>query len=121
MLNDNTINPERFISIGSVLGIVSIDNAVICGAGVLNPECIPYGKPKMIVSVRGPLTRKWLMDNGIECPERYGDPAMLLPKYYRPKASKDNSRKPILIPHCASWKKIPNVLSKLKKGTMYWI
>jgi pyruvyltransferase len=58
-------------------------NDIIWGTG-----CIGYGQikhpPKKIYAVRGPLTRKELIKKGIECPEIYGDPALLFPEIYNP-------------------------------------
>jgi len=66
--------------IGSVLDNLDITNAVICGAGFQKEDANISKKPANILAVRGPLTRNIFIKNGVECPEVYGDPAILLPK-----------------------------------------
>jgi len=74
--------------IGSIIGFYDLNNTIIYGSGIKDPSVKIFGKPKKVVSVRGPLTRKVLLSNGISCPEEYGDPALLLPVFYKPKRRK---------------------------------
>lgn len=74
--------------IGSILTLFNMDNSIVWGSGILSSSDIVVGKPKRVLAVRGPLTRKRLMEQGIDCPDVYGDPALLLPRYYLPKVQK---------------------------------
>ena len=78
---------KHYTCIGSVLQWYSSKDAIVWGSGLLN-YCRIVEKPFKVYAVRGPLTRQCLLDNNIECPEIYGDPALLFPYYYSPKIQK---------------------------------
>lgn len=80
---------ENVLAIGSIIESHTDKNSIIWGSGAM------YGgdyqlreKPKKVLAVRGPLTREYLLSQDIECPEIYGDPALLLPQIYQPKVIK---------------------------------
>lgn len=93
----NLLNKEVYWVIGSILGNYSNRNQVVWGSGLISAEIRLEQKPKMVFAVRGPRTRDILLSQGIDCPEIYGDPAMLYPYYYRPHIEK--KYKLGLIPH----------------------
>ena len=88
---------EVFSLIGSILNAYCLDKKVIYGSGILLPNKKILGVPKKIISVRGPKTREILIKNGVNCPESYGDPALLLPLFYKPTHAK--KKRGLLIPH----------------------
>jgi len=61
---------------------------VIWGAGFQSAGIKPKQPPKGVFAVRGPLTAAELRKQGISCPDVYGDPVLLLPRYYRPEGRK---------------------------------
>lgn len=78
---------KNFVLIGSVIGFAPQRNSVIWGSGLINDKLgfrLPPRSAK-ILAVRGPLTREWLLAHGVECPAVFGDPALLLPRFYSPK------------------------------------
>lgn len=87
-LRTRLFNRPYIMGIGSILTMFDISNSIIWGSGILLPQKPFVGKPREVRAVRGPLTRQKLLDCGIECPEVYGDPALLLPLYYQPKVEK---------------------------------
>jgi len=78
--------------VGSVLRFIDCSNAVVWGSGFVDSEdTIPTGQlPKKVLAVRGPLTREKLLRLGVECPEVYGDPALLCPMFFKPATAKLN-------------------------------
>lgn len=88
---------ENFLCIGSIINACSNSNAVIWGSGLMYGDRLLEQKPKRVVAVRGLKTRQKLMEQGVDCPEVYGDPALLLPIIYKPNFQK--KYKFGLIPH----------------------
>lgn len=80
-------NLENIVCIGSVIDCCN-ERSIIWGTGAISDSIVMYHKPKHICAVRGPLTRRKLLEFGIDCPEVYGDPALLLPLIYAPKTGK---------------------------------
>lgn len=74
----------NYICIGSILGWYENKNAVIWGAGFLEGGMKLRSKPKSIKLVRGKLTREELLKQGYDCPQNYGDPALLISRFYKP-------------------------------------
>ena len=92
------LSGKKYLVIGSIIEEYSSTGCVVWGSGTIEGfprklKCIP----SKITAVRGKLTRSYLINNGIECPEVYGDPALLLPLVYKPNVQKKS--KYGLIPH----------------------
>jgi pyruvyltransferase len=70
-----------YVSIGSVLEHIG-PHCTVWGSGIISRDS--QIAAATFLAVRGPLTRKRLLDLGYNCPTIYGDPALLLPMYYNP-------------------------------------
>lgn len=76
-----------FFVCGSILHLIKKeDAAIVWGAGAIKDD-ISFPGPRRIHAVRGPLSRDICLRQGYDCPEVYGDPGLLLPQFFRPKAS----------------------------------
>ena len=103
-------NNITYLTIGSIL-IKCKNNNIVYGSGFISEndnlgspdnsewkyENKVYEIPKKILSVRGPKTRNKLLKMGIDCPEKYGDPLIILPLIYNKNIS--INYKIGLIPH----------------------
>lgn len=79
---------KAYSCIGSILGDFPLKRTEVWGSGFIEEGRMLKEKPLKIHSVRGPLTRRELLSQGIDCPERYGDPALLISRYYRKNVEK---------------------------------
>lgn len=74
-----------YVTIGSILMHVN-KKCIVWGSGIIEDN--QKVKPAKFLAVRGPETRRVLIEQGYEVPEVYGDPALLMPKYFNPKIEK---------------------------------
>ena len=121
---------KNYLCIGSLLGMPGYanENTIVWGSGSFG--CLKGVSPYHICSVRGKLTQDILTKEGIKCPEKHGDPALLLPLYYQPPSNGLQHYSLGIIPHISELnhpmvdiirRKHPEVLiidlSKYKKWT----
>lgn len=107
MISGREIVPSVFYSfapkiamVGSILPWAMDKDTIVWGSGCLNshdPLWENVEQPMKVCAVRGPLTRKVLVEHGVKCPEVYGDPVLCLPRLYQPHIEKKN--RIALIPH----------------------
>jgi pyruvyltransferase len=81
---------EHIIAIGSIFGKAN-RNSIIWGTGFISKTSSFKEPPKKITAVRGPLTGSRLEELGCKNPKIYGDPALLMPRFYSPKVKKKYS------------------------------
>lgn len=92
---DKKISKTRHLmSLGSILGGNGFFDATVWGSGIKSFDQIAslakrkYIQKLDIRCVRGPLTREVLKACGYKCPEKYGDPGVLMPLIYKPEIEK---------------------------------
>lgn len=96
-----------YVTIGSILTHVN-HKCIIWGSGIISKE-YPIKKATFL-AVRGPQTRKFLLDLGYEVPEIYGDPALLLPRCFNPTVEKKYRFG--IVPHYNDWKRVKDWFSE---------
>ena len=90
-----------YVTIGSILTHAN-KKCVVWGSGIISREVII--KKAKFLAVRGPQTRKLLLEQGHQVPEIYGDPAILLPRYYNPDVKKEFTLG--IVPHYIDYKQV---------------
>lgn len=98
---------NHFLVIGSIISAAS-KKSIVWGSGIIKKnENIRDAK---FLAVRGPKTRQRVMDLGFNCPEVYGDPAILLPDYFNQKVEKTYEIG--IIPHYIDYKEVKEGFTK---------
>lgn len=87
---------EHYLVTGSILTETG-PNSIIWGAGFAN-QTDKIGPHKKIIAVRGPLSRDNVHKQGLACPNVVGDPALLMPRLYKPDPTPKRYRLGV-IPH----------------------
>lgn len=110
MLSQKALTPEspakkdaHLYTVGSIL-LLGYQDAVVWGSGIMTAPSFARTffhravfRKLDIRAVRGPLTRKILLQLGHACPEVYGDPGCLMPLIYKPDVEK--TLEYLVIPH----------------------
>lgn len=100
---------KNYLVIGSTIDLLCKESSEVWGAGIIDGTKTLTIKPRKVYAVRGPLTRKRLLEQGVECPEIFGDPAMLVARYYKPCVNKKYK-----------YGFIPHVLNVDKSNSLYF-
>lgn len=93
---------KHIMPIGSLLDNAYLNDSIVWGCG-FGQEETPVTTPYRVNAIRGKLSRQKYLSNGIECPEVYGDPALLLNRLFPVKTKK--KFKLGIIPHIIDYKK----------------
>lgn len=85
------------LAIGSTIRF-ALDGTAVWGAGT--PRMSDKLNPRArYLAVRGPLTARLVEESGARAPDVFGDPAVLLPRYYQPRPAARRYRLGIVLHH----------------------
>lgn len=80
----------NLFTIGSIIRLAK-SGSIVLGSGIIKSTEEFHEKDISSITyrfARGPLTRNRIIEQGGECPEIYGDPALLLPRFCEPEEKK---------------------------------
>lgn len=121
----NNLNKTIYLTVGSIL-YWSNQNTIIWGSGIIS-KTERLRKPKEVLAVRGPLTQEHLKtkypDLQLPNPPVYGDPALLLPRFYQSKYKSQNPKKYQIgiVPHTVDYQRVRLMLKQLSKDKRRYI
>lgn len=92
---------RNFLAAGSIIHHAN-RNSIVWGSGIIDRQQEVAAAD--FRAVRGPRTREYLQRKGYECPQVYGDPALLLPQLFNPEISK--KYKLGIIPHYHDYEQV---------------
>lgn len=100
LLEEETKFNRRLLAVGSVIHFAK-NNDVIWGTGVNGKVDISEHTYQNldVRAVRGPLTKKFLNNRGINVPEVFGDPALLLPHVFPNRFVKKRLKSYVTVPN----------------------
>lgn len=89
---------RSYMVIGSLVEKHCTKKTIIWGSGAISGgDTKLSASPMKVCAVRGKLTRNYLLNRNVQCPEIFGDPALLLPFIYKSETKK--KYKIGIIPH----------------------
>jgi len=99
---------KHYVTVGSIICAAS-KNSIVWGSGIIKQD--ENVREAKFLAVRGPRTRKRLLELGYKVPEIYGDPALLLPKFIE--NTKEKQFELGIIPHYVDYE---DVLEQFKNN-----
>jgi hypothetical protein len=75
----------HYLTAGSIIAEAN-SSSIVWGSGIMYKN--QNVRNAIFLAVRGPRTRKRLLELGYKCPNMFGDPALLLSNFYKPITSK---------------------------------
>jgi len=102
----------RYITVGSILHLLQ-EYDIVWGTGMIDDRAINVPEGVVFHAVRGPLTRECLIKQGINVPEVYGDPGMLMKYIYMPDVDVEYSVG--VIPHAVDVEEYKKKITKKLK------
>ncbi|MFN9629200.1 MAG: polysaccharide pyruvyl transferase family protein [Cyanobacteriota bacterium] len=100
----STADPTFFVS-GSILALAG-PRCIVWGSGIMTRQDRICPEARLL-AVRGPLSRQRALECGVECPEVYGDPALLLPLVHRPRQPRTRPTVIGIVPHFSDLPRLP--------------